>query len=91
MTRSIFDPGGGESERSGSQNLGPAANNASRMPKDVVDGKVEEEEGSSAAATDAAHAQVNEVALDNEEAAERLAQMQKQGDRPKAGDNAINS
>ena len=39
MTRSIFDPGGGETERSGSTHLGPEAANASRMPPSVVDGE----------------------------------------------------
>ena len=41
MTRSIFDPTGGESERSGSTHLGPAADNISHMPPDVIDGKAE--------------------------------------------------
>jgi hypothetical protein len=91
MTRSIFDPGGGETERSGSRNLGPAANNASRMPPDVVDGEVEEEEATSTAETDAAHANVNEVAVTNDEAVDRLEAMQEEGDRPKAGENQINS
>jgi hypothetical protein len=91
MTRSIFDPGGGETERSGSRNLGPAADNASRMPPDVVDGEVEEEEATSAGQTDAAHANVNEVAVTDDEAVARLKAMQEQGDRPKAGDNEINS
>ena len=38
MTRSIFDPGGGETEQSGSPFLGPHADNISHMPPDVVDG-----------------------------------------------------
>lgn len=41
MTRSIFDPTGGETERSGSTHLGPAADNISHMPPDVTDGKAE--------------------------------------------------
>lgn len=44
MTRSIFDPTGGESEQSGSRSLGPLAENNSHMPLDVIDGKVSEEE-----------------------------------------------
>jgi hypothetical protein len=44
MTRSIFDPGGGETERSGSTHTGPAASNISHIPPDVVDGEVGEEE-----------------------------------------------
>jgi len=43
MTRSIFDPDGGETERSGGRNLGPDAADISHMPPDVVDGKVEEQ------------------------------------------------
>ena len=43
MTHSIFDPGGEETEHSGSRNLGPDAANISRLPPDVVDGKVEDE------------------------------------------------
>ena len=38
MTRSIFDPGGGETEHSGSTFLGPHADNISHVPPDVVDG-----------------------------------------------------
>jgi hypothetical protein len=44
MTRSIFDPTGPDTERSGSRNLGPDAANISHMPPDVVDGKVSDEE-----------------------------------------------
>jgi hypothetical protein len=44
MTRSIFDPTGGETERSGSRNLGPDAGNLSHMPPDVVDGKADPSE-----------------------------------------------
>jgi hypothetical protein len=45
MTQSIFDPGGEQTERSGSRNLGPDAANISHVPPDVVDGKVEDETG----------------------------------------------
>jgi hypothetical protein len=41
MTRSIFDPTGGETEHSGSQNLGPDASEISHMPPDAVDGVVD--------------------------------------------------
>lgn len=44
MTRSIFDPTGPDTERSGSRNLGPDAGNLSHMPSDVTDGDVTEEE-----------------------------------------------
>lgn len=49
MTRSIFDPTGGETEQSGSRNLGPTAKNISHMPPDVVDGNVSEQEAADAA------------------------------------------
>ena len=44
MTRSIFDPTGPDTERSGSRNLGPDAANISHMPPDVIDGEVSDEE-----------------------------------------------
>jgi hypothetical protein len=44
MTRSIFDPNSGETERSGSRFTPPDANQISQMPPDVVDGEVEPEE-----------------------------------------------
>jgi hypothetical protein len=54
MTRSIFDPGGGETEHSGSTHMGPRADNISHMPPDVTDGEVAEEESADARALDAA-------------------------------------
>ena len=42
MTRSIFDPNSGETERSGSRNLGPDASENSQMPPDIVSGEVDE-------------------------------------------------
>ena len=36
MTRSIFDPTGPDTERSGNRNLGPDAANGSRMPPGVT-------------------------------------------------------
>ena len=63
MTRSIFDPSGGETEHSGSRNIGPAAGNNSSMPRDIVDGKVGEDEEASG------------VAQTAEEGAERLKSM----------------
>jgi hypothetical protein len=44
MTRSIFDPGGGETERSGSTFGSEAAENRSRIPRDTVDGEVSDQE-----------------------------------------------
>lgn len=43
MTRSIFDPTSGQTERSGSRFTGPDAENISHMPPDVVDGNAEGE------------------------------------------------
>jgi len=43
MTRSIFDPGGPDTERSGSRNLGPDAGNVSHMPPGAIDGEAGEE------------------------------------------------
>ena len=42
MTRSIFDPGGGETEQSGSAFTGPQAESLSHLPPDSVDGKAAE-------------------------------------------------
>jgi len=44
MTRSIFDPSGGETEHSGNRFTGPSADNDSHMPPSVVDGVVSDEE-----------------------------------------------
>ena len=44
MTRSIFDPGGRETERSGSTFGGEQAGNRSNLPPDAVDGEVSEAE-----------------------------------------------
>jgi hypothetical protein len=44
MTRSIFDPTGPDTERSGSRNLGPDAENISHMPPDLIDGAVSDAE-----------------------------------------------
>ena len=41
MTRSSFDPRGGQTERSGSRNLGPDAQNNSHMPPDLTQAEVE--------------------------------------------------
>ena len=54
MTRSIFDPGGGEAERSGSTFRSEEAGNRSHVPPDVVDGDVsKQEEADARAAADA--------------------------------------
>lgn len=57
MTRSIFDPGGRETERSGSTFGGEAAENRSKLPPDVADGEVSEEEKRDAEAVADAEAQ----------------------------------
>jgi hypothetical protein len=44
MTRSIFDPSGGDTERSGSTFGSESADNRSHIPRDAVDGKVSDEE-----------------------------------------------
>lgn len=44
MTRSIFDPGGGETEHSGQAFTPPKADQTSQMPPDLVNGEVGEEE-----------------------------------------------
>jgi hypothetical protein len=46
MTRSIFDPEGGQTERSGSRNLGPDAANISHVPPEVTDGEADATDGS---------------------------------------------
>ena len=50
MTRSIFDPGGGETERSGSTFRSEESGNRSRVPTDVTDGDVSEQEAAEARA-----------------------------------------
>lgn len=50
MTRSIFDPGGRETERSGSTFRPEGAENRSALPPDVVDGEVSAEEARDAEA-----------------------------------------
>jgi hypothetical protein len=86
MTRSIFDPSGGETERSGNQNLGADAANRSHMPRDVVDGRADEKDAAADAEVDAAHADVNEVAVNSDEAAQRLSAMQDETEE--GGDDA---
>ena len=87
MTRSIFDPTGGEAERSGNRNLGPDARNLSHMPPDIVDGEADDADAAADPAADAAHANVNEVAVNSDEAAERLAAMQGDDEEANESDN----
>jgi len=42
MSRSIFDPTGGETEHSGSRNMGPRADNISHLPPDIAEAKVDD-------------------------------------------------
>ena len=42
MTQSLFDPTGNDTDRGGSRYLPPEARQASHMPPDLIDGKVEE-------------------------------------------------
>jgi hypothetical protein len=57
MTRSIFDPNGRETERSGSTFGAEAPDNRSRMPESVADGKVTPGEAAEAKAVEDADAQ----------------------------------
>ena len=74
MTRSIFDPTGGETERSGSPMLGPDAANVSHMPPDVTDGVAEEAGGVEAAPDQRADELPQTLPTDSAEAARRLGQ-----------------
>lgn len=73
MTRSIFDPTGGETERSGSTHLGPHAGNISHMPPAVTDGEVPA--GEEVADVDRADETPQTLATDSAEAARRLGEM----------------
>ena len=75
MTRSIFDPGGGETERSGSTHLGPEASNASRMPPSIVDGEAGADQDATLEAIDRADDTPAPMAADADEAARRLREM----------------
>jgi hypothetical protein len=66
MTRGIFDPTGGETERSGSTHLGPEASNNSHLPPDLIDGRDDSDEVPTPPAIDA------------DEAARRLRSMQEE-------------
>jgi hypothetical protein len=73
MTRSIFDPTGGETERSGSTHLGPAADNISHMPPDVTDGQAAADDA--AGEPDRADERPQSLATDSAEVARRLGEM----------------
>jgi hypothetical protein len=68
MTRSIFDPGGGETERSGSTHMGPDAANISHLPPDVTDGEVEDGDDNP-----------TPIGADADEVAQRLREMSGDG------------
>ena len=72
MTRSIFDPDGGETEQSGSTFLGPQADNISHMPPDVVDGKPDQDDVDASAGADERPGTPD---TDSAEVARRLGQM----------------
>jgi hypothetical protein len=78
MTRSIFDPTGGETEHSGSTHLGPRADNGSRMPPDLVDGEAEGE--GPLEAVDRADDTPPPLAQDSDDAARRLGEMRPEGE-----------
>jgi hypothetical protein len=73
MTRSIFDPTGGETERSGSTHLGPAADDISQMPPDVTDGEANADDARGDA--DGADERPQSLATDSAEVARRLGEM----------------
>ena len=76
MTRSIFDPGGGETEHSGSTFLGAEAANDWQVPLDVPEadaGDAGAEAGSGGAAAEADAPAP--VASDSRDAARRLNEM----------------
>jgi hypothetical protein len=77
MTRSIFDPTGGETERSGSTHLGPAASNISHMPPDVTDGDAGADAGADTPEgdNDRADERPQSLATDSAEVARRLGEM----------------
>ena len=79
MTRSIFDPTGGETERSGSTHLGPTAGNLSHLPPDVTDGAASEEEAVDASDADRDDETPQTFPADSAEAARRLDEMTAEG------------
>ena len=80
MTRSIFDPTGGNTERSGSTHTGPDAANISHLPPDLTDGEVPGEGGDDASleAIDRAADIPPPFAADADDAARRLRDMTSQ-------------
>ena len=75
MTRGIFDPTGGETERSGSTFLGPEGTQASRLPPDVTDGEVQGDGAMSVEGVDRADDTPPPLATDPDDAARRLQDM----------------
>ena len=77
MTRSIFDPDGGETEQSGSMFLGPHADNISHMPPDVTDGEAGDEDAGADAEDLSARADELPTTPDTDsaEVARRLTEM----------------
>ena len=86
MTRSIFDPDGGETEQSGSTFLGPRADNISHMPPDITDGEAAAD--ADADTVEDLSARADELPTtpntDSAEIARRLAQMTSEA--PSAGE-----
>ena len=79
MTRGIFDPTGGETERSGSTHLGPAADNGSRMPPRATDGEVPGDGEQTLEGVDRADDTPPPMATDADDAAKRLRDMSEGG------------
>jgi hypothetical protein len=75
MTRGIFDPTGGNTERSGSTFLGPEGAQASHLPSDVTDGEVRGENEATLEGVDRADDTPAPFTPDADEAARRLGEM----------------
>ena len=75
MTRGIFDPTGGNTERGGSTFLGPEGSQASHLPADATDGEVQGEGAMTVEDVDRADDTPAPFAADAEDAARRLSEM----------------
>ena len=75
MTRSIFDPGGDNTEHSGSTFTGPEASQVSHLPPDVIDGEVPGDNEATLEGVDRADDTPTPMAANADEAAQRLGAM----------------
>jgi len=74
MTRSIFDPSGGPSDQGGSTYGSATGESKSNMPQSLKDGKVDADENPEEPQSEDTNHD-NEVALNSDEAAERLSSI----------------